>query len=87
MPPFDLDAYLARIAYAGPREATIATLTALHTAHVVAIPFENLDILLSRGIDLDLAALERKLVTERRGGYCFEQNTNSARRSKGWVFA
>src|SRR6185295_5670328 len=69
------DAYLTRIAYAGPREPTISTLTALHAAHVTAIPFENLDILLGRGIDLDLAALERKLVIERRGGYCFEQNT------------
>ncbi len=74
-PPIDLDAYLARIDYAGPREATLATLTALHTAHEAAIPFENLDILLGRGIDLDLAAVERKLVADRRGGYCFEQNT------------
>ncbi|HEV7671695.1 MAG TPA: arylamine N-acetyltransferase [Thermoanaerobaculia bacterium] len=75
MPSVDLDAYLARIAYSGPREATLSTLTALHTAHVIAIPFENLDILLGRGIDLDLAVLERKLVAGRRGGYCFEQNT------------
>jgi N-hydroxyarylamine O-acetyltransferase len=75
MPPFDLDAYLARIAYPGPREATLSALTALHAAHVTAIPFENLDILLGRWIDLDLGALERKLVTARRGGYCFEQNT------------
>ena len=71
----DLDAYLARIAYTGPREPTLSTLTALHTAHVVAIPFENLDILLGRRIDLDLGALERKLVAGRRGGYCFEQNS------------
>ncbi len=75
MPTLDLDAYLARIAYSGPRDATLSTLTAVHTAHAVAIPFENLDILLGRGIDLDLAALEKKLVGGRRGGYCFEQNT------------
>jgi N-hydroxyarylamine O-acetyltransferase len=75
MPPIDLDAYLDRIAYVGPREATIATLTAIHEAHAVAIPFENLDILLGRGIDLDLGVLERKLVAGQRGGYCFEQNT------------
>lgn len=75
MPPIDLNAYLDRIAYSGPREPTLSTLTALHAAHVVAIPFENLDILLGHGIDLDLAALERKMVADRRGGYCFEQNT------------
>jgi N-hydroxyarylamine O-acetyltransferase len=38
------------------------------------IPFENLDP--HRGIPVSLAEedLERKLVRERRGGYCFEQN-------------
>jgi len=75
MPAFDLPAYLERIAYTGPREATLPVLTAIHEAHSVAIPFENLDILLGRGIDLELSALERKLVAGRRGGYCFEQNT------------
>ncbi len=75
MPNLDLDAYFARIAYSGPRDATLSTLTAVHTAHAVAIPFENLDILLGRGVDLDLPALEKKLVVGRRGGYCFEQNT------------
>ncbi len=51
-----------------------ATLEALHVAHVTHIPFENLDILLGRGIALDLASLQAKLVAGRRGGYCFEQN-------------
>ncbi len=45
------------------------------SAHVQAIPFENLDVLLGLPIDLEPSALERKLVHERRGGYCFEQNT------------
>ena len=56
-------------------EAGLETLTALHSAHVTAVPFENLDILLGRGISLELPALETKIVTGRRGGYCFEQNT------------
>jgi N-hydroxyarylamine O-acetyltransferase len=43
-------------------------------AHVQSIPFENLDVLMGRPIALDAASLERKLVHERRGGYCFEQN-------------
>ena len=71
----DLDAYFARIGHAGDRAPTLATLRALVLAHVQAIPFENLDVLLGRGIDLELAAIERKLVHARRGGYCFEQNT------------
>jgi len=72
---FDLDAYLARIGHAGPRDATFDVLAAITEAHTSAIPFENLDILLGRPILLDLAALQAKLVLGRRGGYCFEQNT------------
>jgi N-hydroxyarylamine O-acetyltransferase len=71
---FDLDAYLARVGYRGPRRASVDALQALHLAHATSIPFENLDILLGRGIQLDLESLQRKLVTARRGGYCFEQN-------------
>jgi N-hydroxyarylamine O-acetyltransferase len=70
----DLDAYFARIAYRGPRSATLATLHAIAKAHVEAIPFENLDVLLGRPIDLELGAVQRKLVGDRRGGYCFEHN-------------
>ena len=75
MPAPDLDAYFARLGYTGPREPTLATLRALQLAHLSAIPFENLDVLLGRGIRIDLAAVEDKLVRQRRGGYCFEQNT------------
>jgi N-hydroxyarylamine O-acetyltransferase len=70
----DLDAYLHRIEYTGPRTASAATLEALHRAHATHIPFENLDVLLGRGIALDLGSLQAKLVAGRRGGYCFEQN-------------
>src|SRR5690606_7025466 len=70
----DLDAYCARIGYDGPREPTLATLRALHALHPAAIAFEALDVMLGRGIDLAPAAVEAKLVHQRRGGYCFEQN-------------
>ena len=70
----DLEPYLARIGYAGDLDPTVETLTALHRAHVLSIPFENLDILLGRPIRLDLESLQAKLVHGRRGGYCFEQN-------------
>ncbi len=70
----DLDAYLARIGHPTPQRPDLASLAALHTAHVGAIPFENLDIRWGRGIALDLPSLVAKLVHARRGGYCFEQN-------------
>ncbi len=70
----DLDAYFHRIGYSGARSATLATLRAIHARHAEAIPFENLNPLLGLPVPLDPASLERKLVQDRRGGYCFEQN-------------
>jgi N-hydroxyarylamine O-acetyltransferase len=71
---FDIDAYFARTEYSGSRDATAQTLRAVHRAHATRIPFENLDILLGKPILLDLPSLQRKMVRNRRGGYCFEQN-------------
>jgi N-hydroxyarylamine O-acetyltransferase len=71
---FDVDAYLARIGYSGPRVPTLPVLHALTAAHSQTIPFENLDVLLGRPIDLQPDAIFDKLVEGRRGGYCFEQN-------------
>ena len=68
----DLDAYLDRIGHTGPLTAEAATLAALHRAHVAAIPFENLDVILGRGISVALPDVQRKLVEARRGGYCYE---------------
>jgi N-hydroxyarylamine O-acetyltransferase len=70
----DLDAYCARVGYEGERTPTLATLHAITAAHTRSIPFENLDVLLGHGIDLDPEAIFTKLVSRRRGGYCFEQN-------------
>lgn len=73
MTPF-LNAYFARIGWSGSVNVNIETLRALHLLHNSAIPFENLDVLLPREMQLDDGSLEEKLVTARRGGYCFEQN-------------
>lgn len=70
----DVAAYLARIGHDGPPTISAATLNVLHWRHVTTIPFENLDVLLGRRIGLDPAQIAAKLVTARRGGYCFEQN-------------
>ena len=67
--------YLARIGFAGAVAPDLATLAALHAAHVDAIPFEGLDPLLGRPVAIDLGSVQAKLVASRRGGYCFEQNT------------
>jgi len=73
--PFDWNAYAARIEYGGEPTLTLATLRELHLAHATHIPFENLDILLGKPIQLDLESLTAKLIHAGRGGYCFEQNT------------
>jgi N-hydroxyarylamine O-acetyltransferase len=69
-----LDAYFTRLGLSRPRFPTREALDALVHAHARAIPFENLDVLLGKRISLEPEALERKLVHEGRGGYCFEQN-------------
>lgn len=72
--PIDLDAYFWRVGYGGDRSPTLTTLQAIHLCHAKAIPFENLNSLLKQPVLLDLESLQRKLIHERRGGYCFEQN-------------
>jgi len=71
---FDLSAYLARVGLKEPPAPTAEGLAQLQRAHRLAIPFENLDVILGRGIAIDSASVFAKLVTARRGGYCFEQN-------------
>ena len=71
---FDLEAYLQRICFSGSTDVSLDTLSRLHHAHFHTIPFENFDILLGRGIDLNPHAVFNKLVLKKRGGYCFELN-------------
>lgn len=70
----DAGAYLRRIRYDGRTEPTAETLRALHVAHLVAVPFENLSIHIGEPIVLDDAALFEKIVIRRRGGFCYELN-------------
>ena len=76
---FDLDAYLARIGLRGRGSSDpppgVDAVAALLLAHMAAIPFENLDVLLGRGVRVDPDSVFAKLVTARRGGYCFEHGT------------
>ncbi len=70
----DLAAYFARIGYTSSTEPTLATLAGIVRQHAHSIPFENLTPLMGRTPALDLPSLQQKLISARRGGYCFEQN-------------
>jgi N-hydroxyarylamine O-acetyltransferase len=70
----DLHAYLERVGLRQPVAPDLATLRAITAAHTAAIPFENLDPFLGISPSLDIASVQRKLVRDGRGGYCFEQN-------------
>jgi len=71
---FDLSAYLERIRLPALPSTDEAGLQALQRAHRLAIPFENLDVRLGRPIRIDSGSVFAKLVTARRGGYCFEHD-------------
>jgi len=71
----DLAAYLERVRHPNPVAATGTVLHSLHRAHVAAIPFENVDVVLGRSPAVDLDGVQAKLVRGRRGGYCYEHAT------------
>lgn len=76
MSELELASYYERIGLDEPiHEPTLEALRSLHAAHLEAIPFENLDQRLGRPVGIDLESLQKKIVRDRRGGYCFEQNT------------
>ncbi|MCB5166862.1 arylamine N-acetyltransferase [Streptomyces bambusae] len=74
LPPEHVAAYLARIGAERPLRPTAEALRELHLRHLQAVPFENLSIHLGEDVSLDAGALFDKLVTARRGGFCFELN-------------
>ena len=66
--------YLARIGYQGDTPLCRETLDRLQTLHYETVPYENLDILRGKPISFEIGDLFDKIVTRRRGGYCFELN-------------
>jgi N-hydroxyarylamine O-acetyltransferase len=70
----NVQVYLDRIGYRGSLVPTAETLRALHVAHLQAVPFENLSIHTGQPIVLEEEALFEKVVTRRRGGFCYELN-------------
>ena len=69
----DVDAYLKRI-HQQKETPSLGYLRQLHRAHLMHIPFENLDIHYNRKIILDYSKIFQKIITKQRGGYCYELN-------------
>lgn len=70
----DIPTYLNRLHYSGSVKPDAETLHGLQRAHMMSVPFENLDIGLKRPIQLGEEALWEKIITRNRGGFCYELN-------------
>ena len=68
----DIQAYLSRIGLTNKPRPTLDGLRLLQDAHMRHVPFENLDILLGRPLNVSEGALFEKIISRKRGGYCFE---------------
>jgi N-hydroxyarylamine O-acetyltransferase len=84
---FDLDAYLRRVGYDGPRVATLDALRALHAHHTQSIAFENLNALMGWPSSVEVDAVQEKIVRGGRGGWCFEQNLLFSQALRAFGFA
>ncbi len=70
----NLSRYLHRISAPEPGRPTIALLRDLLRAHVMSVPFENVDVQLGRRLSMDVESAYDKIVERGRGGWCYEQN-------------
>ncbi|XP_072545387.1 arylamine N-acetyltransferase, pineal gland isozyme NAT-10-like [Salminus brasiliensis] len=70
----DVGKYLARIGCSSPCSPTLETLRCLHLNHLLTVPFENLSVHTGERVCLDLPLLYEKIVSKRRGGFCYENN-------------
>jgi len=71
----EVDEYLARIHYTGPREPTLEVLTELQRCHMLSVPYENLSVFGKEKIVLSKDWLFEKIVRRHRGGFCCELNS------------
>lgn len=69
-----VETYLSRIGFAGPAEPSLEVLRSVHTRHLMSVPFENLTVHSGGLIQLDPPLLYDKIVNQRRGGFCCENN-------------
>ncbi|XP_017283893.1 arylamine N-acetyltransferase, pineal gland isozyme NAT-3-like [Kryptolebias marmoratus] len=72
----DVGTYLSRIGFSGPSlEPGLELLRSVHTRHLLSVPFENLTVHSGGRVRLEPGLLYDKIVTRRRGGFCFENNS------------
>ncbi|MEQ8414800.1 MAG: arylamine N-acetyltransferase [Imperialibacter sp.] len=70
----DIDKYLHRIDVSAREQPGVRFLKHLHYQHLLHIPFENLDIHWGKEILLDTERLYKKIIEQKRGGFCYELN-------------
>lgn len=70
----DLALYLRRLGFGAPPAPTLETLRQLQLRHTGVFPFENLTTLSGEPVLIDLPSVEKKVLHEGRGGYCYELN-------------
>ncbi|XP_008296780.1 arylamine N-acetyltransferase 2-like [Stegastes partitus] len=71
----DVEKYLSRIGLTAPSEPSLELLRSVHTRHLLSVPFEDLTVHSGGRVRLDLHLLYDKIVNQRRGGFCFENNS------------
>jgi N-hydroxyarylamine O-acetyltransferase len=71
---FNLTDYLSRIGYNGAVSNDLTTLTQLVQKQLRSIPFENTEVQSGRIPSLIPDDIYTKIITNRRGGYCYEIN-------------
>jgi N-hydroxyarylamine O-acetyltransferase len=70
----DIEKYLSRINYKGDIQLNHKCLSDIHECHAYSIPFETLDIHIGRPINLELDSVYEKVISNKRGGFCYELN-------------
>lgn len=69
----NLQSYLTSVSVLQP-EISITFIRELQKSHLDTFPFSNLGVLLHENLSLESQVLFDRVVTQKRGGYCFEQN-------------
>lgn len=72
--PVSVERYLDRIGLPSRPEVNLAGLTSLQKAHLATVPFENIDVFRQTGVNTTIEWSLPKIVINRRGGWCFENN-------------
>ena len=66
--------YFNRLGFRPKGKPSLEQLNQLILAHQLKIPFENVDIQLGNQLDLSLPVLRKKILLDKRGGFCYELN-------------